>query len=364
MRDGLRAQNEPRQDLGTKTSSMTSIVQEQQPMRNKGLCKAIFSNNGQSLYTPFRYSDEEIKYFANPYEQEEDEDEDDYDKIDFPIVSEPPSPVNQTNSAEPTAVGEEIKLSECCSADNDAESREQNEIHYDLLQKHQPDNMKMVLHPHDVLKDHNNNNNLFSTPVKSSRRTNPNPNFTRSDNRKKSPPTGVRRHKSTASVVSDPPMSTAKNLVMGQVKILKRGEPLDESATVLKDNNHRKVSTTTAATTPAVDRKASRKVTPAKKKPEKEKKVSPKPNPNPNNLNSTIDELKLDDFALSSTDRLGPDPEMVPKKSNMAEFFFAGSAFVDSPPPSSVPLPGFFTKSFVKEDASSDLRRMLGLSLA
>lgn len=228
-----------------------------------------------------------------------------------------------------------------------------------------------VLHPHDVLKDHNNNN-LFSTPVKSSRRTNPNPNFTRSDNRRKSPPTGVRRHKSTANVVSDPPMSTAKNLVLGQVKILKRGEPLDESLTVLKGINHRKVSTTTttetAATTPIVDRKASRKVTLAKKKPEKEKKVSPNPNrnrnPNPNTLNSTIDELKLDDFALSSTDRLGPDPEMVPKKNNMADFFFAGSAFVDSPPPSSVPLPGFFTKSFVKEDASSDLRRMLGLSLA
>ncbi|GJQ92875.1 hypothetical protein Tco_0004014 [Tanacetum coccineum] len=209
-----------------------------------------------------------------------------------------------------------------------------------------------VVHPHDVLKD---NNTLFSTPNKSSRRTNPNPNFTRSDNRKKSPPTGVRRHKSTASMVSDPPISTAKNLVMGQVKILKRGEPLDESLTVLKDINDRKDSTT-----PAVDRKASRRVTPAKKKPEKEKKVSP----NPNISNSTMDELKFDDFALSSTDRLGPDPDILPKKNNMADFFFAGSAFVDSPPPSSVPLPGFFTKSFVKEDASTDLRRMLGLSLA
>nr|GEW02037.1 hypothetical protein [Tanacetum cinerariifolium] len=150
-------------------------------------------------------------------------------------------------------------------------------------------------------------------------------------------------------MVSDAPISTAKNLVMGQVKILKRGEPLDESLTVLKDNNDRKVltSTATAATTTAVDRKASRKVTPAKKKSKKEKKVLP----NPNISNSTMDELKLDDFALSSTDRLGPDPDMVPKKNNMANFFFTGSAFVDSPPPSSIPLPGFFTKSFVKEDA-------------
>nr|GEW02039.1 hypothetical protein [Tanacetum cinerariifolium] len=146
-------------------------------------------------------------------------------------------------------------------------------------------------------------------------------------------------------MVSDTPISTGKNLVMGQVKILKRGEPLDESLTVLKDNNDRKVltRTTTATTTTAVDRK----VTPAKKKPEKEKKVLP----NPNISNSTMDELKLDDFALSSTDRFGPGPDMVPKKNNMADFFFAGFTFVDSPPPSSVPFPGFFTKRFVKEDA-------------
>nr|GEW02038.1 hypothetical protein [Tanacetum cinerariifolium] len=132
-------------------------------------------------------------------------------------------------------------------------------------------------------------------------------------------------------MVSDTPISTGKNLVMGQVKILKRGEPLDESLTILKDNNDRKVltRTTTAATTTAVDRKASQKVTPAKKKPEKEKKVLP----NPNISNSTMDELKLDDLSLSSTERLGPDPDMVLKKNNMADFFFAGSTFVDSPPP-------------------------------
>nr|GEW02040.1 hypothetical protein [Tanacetum cinerariifolium] len=118
-------------------------------------------------------------------------------------------------------------------------------------------------------------------------------------------------------MVLDTPISTGKNLVMGQVKILKRGEPLDESLTVLKDNNDRKVltRTTTAATTTAVDRKPSRKVTPTKKKPEKEKKVLP----NPNISNSTMDELKLDNFALSPTDRGGRkiDKNMDNKGSNL-----------------------------------------------
>lgn len=220
-----------------------------------------------------------------------------------------------------------------------------------------------VLHPHDVLTERRDN--LFSTPVKSRRtpKSNPNfsnstPNFTRSEGRKRSPPTGVRKNKSTATIVTDPP----KNLVMGQVKILKRGEPLD-------DLNDRKVSNATATTPPPPptkdvvgDRKVgkdSRRILPAKKKSEKEKRSFSNPK---------IDDLKIDDFALSSTDRLGPDPAMVPKQmnKNIAEFFFAGSAFVDSPPPSSVPLPGFFTKSFVaaeKEDATTDLRRMLGLDL-
>ncbi|GKD85720.1 hypothetical protein Tco_1356874, partial [Tanacetum coccineum] len=53
-------------------------------------------------------------------------------------------------------------------------------------------------------------------------------------------------------------------------------------------------------------------------------------------------------------------------KTNTIEFF-AGSAFVESPPPSSVPLPGFFTKNFVapiKNDPTTELRRILGLSLS
>ncbi|KAL4579318.1 hypothetical protein LXL04_015459 [Taraxacum kok-saghyz] len=235
----------------------------------------------------------------------------------------------------------------------------------------------VVLNPQDCLKDHRDN--LFSTPVKSRRTPKPSPNFpnsspnfTRSEGRKRSPPTGVRKNKTASGMVVDPPQTAiAKNLVMGQVKILKRGEPLDEPTTVLKEMSDRKVSNGTATTTPTkdvvVDRNvskvstANRRVLPSKKKSEKKGSFSIS-NPKNNDTN-------IDDFALSSTNRLGPDPAMVPKqmKKNIAEFFFAGSAFVDSPPPSSLPLPGFFTKNFVtavKDDPSTDLRRILGLSLS
>ncbi|MFS8010006.1 hypothetical protein Hanom_Chr14g01291911 [Helianthus anomalus] len=52
--------------------------------------------------------------------------------------------------------------------------------------------------------------------------------------------------------------------------------------------------------------------------------------------------------------------------SNNRSEFFAGSVFVDSPPPSSVPIPGFFTKNIVsgvKDDPTTQLRRILGLNL-
>ncbi|MFS7996785.1 hypothetical protein Hanom_Chr12g01133901 [Helianthus anomalus] len=218
-----------------------------------------------------------------------------------------------------------------------------------------------VLHPRDCLND--NRDNLFLSPVKS--RRNPkstpnlstsNPNLTRSDARKRSPPTSLRKHKSPATMVTDLPATAAgKALVMGQVKILKRGEPLDDLSTVLKDLTDRSVTNATATTAEtrlpekevAGDRKV-KKVTPAKKKSEGRSFSNP----------------KMDDFALSSTERLGPDPEMVPKQMK-GEFFFAGSAFVDSPPPSSLPLPGFFNKNFgVKEDPTTDLRRILGLTLS
>jgi hypothetical protein len=91
---------------------------------------------------------------------------------------------------------------------------------------------------------------------------------------------------------------------------------------------------------------------------------------------------------LGSTKLLGPDPESVPTQIRLsnesvksitnvnlvAAGFYAGSAFnVNSPPPSSLPLPAFFTKKLgevkkavaVDEDdvASSFLKRVLRLDL-
>jgi hypothetical protein len=70
------------------------------------------------------------------------------------------------------------------------------------------------------------------------------------------------------------------------------------------------------------------------------------------------------DLVLGSTNRLGPDPDMVQKQIKVSEFkvvdgIYAGSAFVASPPPSSLPLPGFLGKKH--GSATSDLRRLLRL---
>lgn len=64
---------------------------------------------------------------------------------------------------------------------------------------------------------------------------------------------------------------------------------------------------------------------------------------------------------LGSTDRMGPNPEKVPVE-GLAGFYAGSSMFVASPPPSSVPLPAFFTKKAVS-DATTDLRRILRLDL-
>lgn len=102
----------------------------------------------------------------------------------------------------------------------------------------------------------------------------------------------------------------AKNLVMGQVKILKRGEKLGQTR---------------------------------------------------NGFNNNKEDV---DLVLGSTDRLGPDPETVQQQIRVSEFkvvdgVYAGSAFVASPPPSSLPVPGFLGK--MNGSATSDLRRLLRL---
>ncbi|KAK8509346.1 hypothetical protein V6N13_062395 [Hibiscus sabdariffa] len=175
-----------------------------------------------------------------------------------------------------------------------------------------------VLKPDDCLKLSNpmkHHKNLYSNPDRSNR----------------APVNRKNRFPTTSS--SPTPLypgfrSQAKNLVMGQVKILKRGEDL--------------------------------------------KKPSPK--------KSVRFEKENVDVDLGSTNRLGPDPGSIPTQIRLTESnnnsgnnklvpapFYAGSAFVTSPPPSSVPMPAFFTKkigvSVKNDDATSDLRRILRLDL-
>ncbi|XWS26179.1 hypothetical protein CRYUN_Cryun26dG0008900 [Craigia yunnanensis] len=160
-----------------------------------------------------------------------------------------------------------------------------------------------VLNPEDCLK--------LAYPMKYPKNSCPNPNRT---NRKNRTPSNSSRPIVGYKV---PP----RNLVMGQVKILKRGEDLKKTA------------------------------------PEKPVRF----------------EKENVDVDLGSTNRLGPDPGSVPTKIRLTESnnsnkvvpspFYAGSAFITSPPPSSVPMPAFFTKKIGVADATSDLRRILRLDL-
>lgn len=80
-------------------------------------------------------------------------------------------------------------------------------------------------------------------------------------------------------------------------------------------------------------------------------------------------------LVVVGTQRLGPDPEMVPKQIRMVDprsplvkgkcDMYAGSAFAVSPEPSSLPLPSFSKKKsvsvIVDDSATRDLRRLLRL---
>ncbi|XVF28457.1 hypothetical protein REPUB_Repub15cG0030800 [Reevesia pubescens] len=90
-----------------------------------------------------------------------------------------------------------------------------------------------------------------------------------------------------------------------------------------------------------------------------------------NNNNGGVTE---DGLVVTGTDRLGPDPEMVPKQIKIVDVktpvtgksaVYAGSAFAVSPEPSSLPLPSFSKKKQVPIDysATRDLRRLLRLDL-
>ncbi|XP_039054920.1 uncharacterized protein LOC120197469 [Hibiscus syriacus] len=169
-----------------------------------------------------------------------------------------------------------------------------------------------VLKPEDCLK--------LPNPMKHTRKPRRNPNLNRTNGGKGSTNTSPPARATVA------PLKAPTNLLMGQVKIIKRGEDF--------------------------------------------KKYMPDKPMGFENESVDVD--------LRYTNCLGPDPVPVPAKIRPNESengsgkdvpvsFYAGSAFVTSPPPSSVPLPAFFTKKIgaaLRDDvATSALRRMLRLDL-
>ncbi|WJX24516.1 hypothetical protein P8452_13614 [Trifolium repens] len=149
---------------------------------------------------------------------------------------------------------------------------------------------------------------------------NNNNNHNQNRRRKRSPVANVNHNDQKQSLDH----TTAKvNLVMGQVKILKRGEKLSlEKFNVVEEDQ--KVKTT------GLDM-----------------------------------DLNRPDLLLGFTDRFRLDSITMQKQIRVSDYvlkdgIYAGSAFVASPPLSSVSVPGFLGKNDV---AISDLRRLLRLDL-
>ncbi|ONK59589.1 uncharacterized protein A4U43_C08F8020 [Asparagus officinalis] len=57
---------------------------------------------------------------------------------------------------------------------------------------------------------------------------------------------------------------------------------------------------------------------------------------------------------LCSTNRLGPDPGILPKLSDLSAIY-AGPAYISSPAPSSLPFPAFFLKRTADEASKSEI---------
>lgn len=93
--------------------------------------------------------------------------------------------------------------------------------------------------------------------------------------------------------------------------------------------------------------------------PMKVKNIDPKPSP-------AVD-LRSDglDLALSSTKRIGPDPKVLPRLSDLSPVY-AGPSIVSSPSPNSLPFPAFFLKKAANEAdlATKGLRCLLRLDIS
>lgn len=184
-----------------------------------------------------------------------------------------------------------------------------------------------ILRSHDCLQRRFLPNDALSIPssqIRSRKNSSPNPNcksYVNNNNhhnrrRKRSPVTTGQSNQHDRKQSVDRTVAPTK-LVMGQVKILKRGEKLSPEIVI-----------------PVVE-------------------------------DQKVKAVKAMDLILGSTDRFGPDPITMQKQIRVSDsvsedVIYAGSGFVSSPPPSSVPVPGFLGKNGV---ATSDLRRLLRLDL-
>ncbi|GMG98962.1 hypothetical protein Nepgr_000802 [Nepenthes gracilis] len=190
------------------------------------------------------------------------------------------------------------------------------------------------LHPHQY---------LISPPSKPRRSSNTH-NSSRSSRRIRSQPASP--SPLANSDVSKP--RREKIPVMGQVRILKRGEELAD----------------TTPTTSFEDGKSGPEESVVVKRGEDLDQRTPATSfetRRPTSEDSAVESV------LYATSRLGPDPGLLPKlseRSPVVDVFHVGTAFITSPPPSSLPFPAVITKrsSGLKADeAASELRRMLRL---
>ncbi|XP_058076906.1 uncharacterized protein LOC131225396 [Magnolia sinica] len=179
-----------------------------------------------------------------------------------------------------------------------------------------------ILHPQDILNERLRSVHTISPRQRQSPFTNPR------SWRKPAAKPETKKRPSKQDRIPNPDANPGKNLVMGQVTILKRGQSLDLKRS--HEFNRR------------------------------------------NDLKKSVS-LTESDLIVCGTERLGPDPELVPKQIAVlspslfrSNGVYAGSAFSQSPPPSSLPLPKFSKRkegaaTAIDDSATKDLRRLLRL---